>query len=179
MNRIPCTSIARTLLDLAEAVPQRRLERAIEQAEVLGLYNGSAVADVLERANGKRGAGRLRRAIEAATHPALTVSELEERFLRLCRHAGLPHPAVNAWLATDDGDVKVDFLWRAERVVAETDGYAFHGNRQAFERDRRRDQSVKRAGFDTVRFTWRQVVREPASVTKTLERLLPSRRRPG
>ena len=158
---IPCTSVARTLLDLAEVVPRRRLERALEQAEVLGVFDGRAVADVLERANGRRGAGRLRAVLTAAVEPSSTASELEERFLTLCRRAGIPHPAVNAWVATNEEHLKVDFLWRAERLVIDTDGYAFHGNRRAFERDRRRDQLLKLAGFETVRFTWQQLADDP------------------
>jgi hypothetical protein len=174
---IPCTSLARTLLDLAEAVPLRRLRRALEQAEVLGLFDGEALADVLDRANGRRGTGRLRRAIAAAAaEPGLTASELEERFLDLCRRANIPHPAVNAWVATEDGEhLKVDFLWRPERVVAETDGFAFHRSRRAFERDRRRDQLLELAGYRVLRVTWRQVARDPASLEQLLGHLLPSR----
>jgi hypothetical protein len=176
VDGIPCTSLARTFLDLAEAVPKRHLDRAIEQAEVLGLFDGRAIADVLDRANGRRGAGRLRRAIAPASHPALTASELEERFLELCRRSGVPRPAVNAWIATDEnGHLMVDFLWRAERLVVETDGWAFHRSRAAFERDRRRDQVLELAGYRVLRFTWRQVARDPARVEQLLGRLLPSR----
>ena len=175
VDGIPCTSVARTLLDLAEVVPRRRLERALEQAEVLGVFDGRAVADVLERANGRRGAGRLRAVLTAAVEPSSTASELEERFLALCRRAGIPHPAVNAWVATNEEHLKVDFLWRAERLVIEADGYAFHGNRRAFERDRRRDQLLKLAGFETVRFTWQQLADDPETVAEALQALLPSR----
>jgi hypothetical protein len=172
---IPCTSVARTLLDLAETVPHRQLERALGQAEVLGLFDIRAIEDVLDRANGRRATGWLRNTIAAADEPALTASELEERFLALCRRAGIPHPAVNAWVATNEEHLKVDFLWRAERLVIETDGYAFHGNRRAFERDRRRDQLLKLAGFETVRFTWQQLADDPETVAETLQALLPSR----
>jgi very-short-patch-repair endonuclease len=52
--------------------------------------------------------------------------------------------------------------------VVETDGHQTHGTRQAFERDRRRDQRLTIAGWRVIRVTWRQLVREPAQVTRTL-----------
>ncbi len=143
---------------------------------MLRLFDGCAVAGVLERANGRRGTGRLRGALATAVEPALTASELEERFLALCRRENIPLPEVNAWVGSDDGPLQVDFLWRAERLVVETDGYAFHGHRRAFERDRHRDRLLKLAGFETVRFTWAQVVDEPESLAATVRVLLARRR---
>ena len=40
VDGIPCTTVARTLLDLAGVVARRPLERAIEQAEVLEVLDG-------------------------------------------------------------------------------------------------------------------------------------------
>jgi hypothetical protein len=170
---IPCTSVARTLLDLAEVVDRRGLERAIEQAEIQRVFDLRAVEDVLARAHGRqggrrRGAALLRAVLADLGEPTLTASELEERFLAICRDAGLPTPEVNAWLDIDDEPaIKADFLWRRERLVVETDGFGSHGTRQAFERDRRRDQRLRLAGYAPVRFTRRQIVREPERVGRT------------
>ena len=49
-----------------------------------------------------------------------TRSDLERRFLRLLRSNELPLPEVN----TRVGPYEVDLLWRAERIIAELDGYA-------------------------------------------------------
>jgi very-short-patch-repair endonuclease/predicted transcriptional regulator of viral defense system len=170
---IPCTTLARTLLDLAEVVDHRGLERAIEQAEVLRLFDLRAVEDVLERANGRHGAAALRAVLAGLEEPALTDTELEERFLMLCRAASLPSPEVNEWLDIDDlPAVKADFLWRRQRLVIETDGWESHGTRQAFERDRRRDERLKLAGYDLLRFTRRRIVADPSGVTRTVAQLL-------
>jgi predicted transcriptional regulator of viral defense system len=91
---IPCATQARTLLDLAEVLNPRGLERAIEQAEVLRLFDLRAVEDVLARADGRRGAGVLRGVLADLQEPALTDTELEERSLTLCRAADLPNPEV-------------------------------------------------------------------------------------
>lgn len=169
---IPCTTVARTLLDLAEVVDCRALERACEQAEMLRLLDLRAVDDVLKRAAGRRGAPILRAVFADLDFGAtLTRSELEERFLALCASSGVPRPRVNACVNVNGGSLEVDFLWPERRLIVETDGRRAHGTRQAFERDRRRDQRLALAGWRVVRFTWRQVVHEPAEVAETLKAL--------
>ena len=98
----------------------------------------------------------------------LTRSELEHRFLRLCRRHRIPAPEVNVRI----GPFLVDFLWRDERLITETDGYRFHRGRVAFEADRARDVELKLLGYTVVRFTHRQVTDEPAQVAQTLRVLL-------
>jgi very-short-patch-repair endonuclease len=170
---IPCTTLPRTLLDLGEVLDHRGLERAIEQAEVLRLFDLRAVEHVLERANGRRGAAVLRAVLAGLEEPALTDTDLEERFLMLCRAASLPRPEVNVWLDIDElPAVRADFLWRAERLVIETDGWESHGTRQAFERDRRRDERLKLAGYELLRFTRRRIVADPSGVMSTVTELL-------
>ncbi len=169
---IPCTTVTRTLLDLSDVVDRRALERAVDRAEMLALFDGLAVTETLGRASGRRGATLLRAVLADLGDPALTASELEERFLALCLEGGLPRPGVNVWLCLAGGFVQADFLWRAARLVVETDGRATHGTRAAFARDRRRDQSLLLAGFRVVRFSWREVTQEPARVLATVGRLL-------
>ena len=91
--------------------------------------------------------------------------------LRLIRDAGLPEPRVNHPV----GPYVVDFAWPAHRVVVETDGWAAHGHRVAFERDRARDAALHAAGWTVVRFTWRQVEHEPLLVIGRLGVLLGRR----
>jgi very-short-patch-repair endonuclease len=122
------------------------LERAIAQSEVLRLPIG--------RQPGLR-------------HEP-TRSELERRFLRLCRRHGLPKPEVNVRV----GPFEVDFLWRDRSLVVETDGFRFHGGRAAFEGDRARDAELKLLGYEVLRFTHRQVVSEASLVARTLRTLL-------
>ena len=173
---IPSTSVARTLVDIGDREPERLVERAVDQAEVLGVFDLAAVEEVLQRAGPKRGAGVLARVLAQHQGPTLTDRELEERFLALIRGAGLSAPEVNAWVMAGSVPYKADFLWRAEQLVAETDGRAFHTSRKAFEHDRLRDQRLTLAGFAVVRFTWRQVTREPQAVAATVAALLGQER---
>jgi Transcriptional regulator, AbiEi antitoxin/Protein of unknown function (DUF559) len=176
IDGIPCTSLARTLLDLADDVDRAGMERAVSQADVRGIFDLGAVKEVLSRATGRRGASVLQIVLAEYDGPTLTEKELEARFLALCRAASLPNPEVNGWITLEDGIAyKIDFLWRAERLAVETDGWGSHGTRKAFEDDRRRDRRLCLAGLDVVRFTWRDVEREPDAVTATLVALREAR----
>jgi very-short-patch-repair endonuclease len=72
------------------------------------------------------------------------------------------------------GPYLVDFLWREQRLIVEADSFEHHRERAAFEADRARDAELRLRGFTVVRFTWRQLTREPEWVARTLTRLLPA-----
>ena len=172
VDGIPCTSVARTLVDLGDSEPPRTVERAVDQAEVLRVFDLEAISEALERAGPRRGRGVLKAILAELGQPTLTDRELEELMLELIRTAGLHQPEVNAWITGDGWAYKADFLWRTERLVVETDGRAFHSSRRAFEHDRLRDQRLILAGYTVVRFTWRQLVREPERVQRVVRNLL-------
>jgi very-short-patch-repair endonuclease len=73
-------------------------------------------------------------------------------------------------------NLEVDFLFPHHRLAIETDSWEFHRTRQAFERDRKRDATLTRAGYRTLRFTHRQVSDEPATVAATIAAAMSDRR---
>jgi predicted transcriptional regulator of viral defense system len=162
---IPATTPARTLLDLAATLSPKELERAVERAEVLRIFDGFALVRMAAQANGRRGAGVLRRILEEmAGEPLPLRSELERRFLHVVTDAGLPAPVVNARI----GAHEVDFHWPGARLIVETDGRATHDTAHAFERDRRRDLDLTLAGWHVIRISWRQVMRNPDRIAAML-----------
>jgi hypothetical protein len=175
---IPCTTVARTLVDLGDVVQRRAVERAVEQSDVLRLFDLSEVQRAIERAGPRRGTGILLSVLEDLDGTTLKETDLEEAFLALCRAAALPTPEVNVWMTLPDGTpARIDFLWRTERLAVETDGGPFHRTRQSRERDARRDQLLRLMAFEPVRFTGRQVAREPRWVKRCLTELI-ARRQP-
>jgi very-short-patch-repair endonuclease len=166
---IPVTTPMRTLADLADTATNRVLERAVEQAEVLRLLDVRAIHALAEAHPGRRGPARLRALMRGYEPAAFTRSDLEDAFLALCRRHHLPRPAVNRRVQ----GMEVDFSWPAHRLVAEVDGFRYHGTRAAFERDRVRDATLTAAGWRVVRFTDRQVRRAAAATAQLLEALLP------
>jgi predicted transcriptional regulator of viral defense system len=176
VHGIPCTTVARTILDLAQVVKGRPLERALDQAEILGLLDLNALLDQIERNKPRPAAKRLKAVLDQhyiGSTP--TWSELEEALLAACRRAKLPMPEVNALIDPGDDDptaIRVDFVWREQRVIVETDGHETHHTRRAFEEDRLRDQRLIVAGWTVIRITWRQLTQRPREVTARISRLL-------
>lgn len=175
VDNIPCTSVARTLLDLAEMVSGRALERAFDESEIRQLFDLRAIEDQLARNPTRPGTAAVRRVLEEHHIGATpTQSELEEAFLGLTRRWGLPEPRVNEWVELGDGGQAIwaDFVWRPQRVIVETDGRRVHGTQQARERDTRRDQRAIVSGWRPIRTTWRQIFRRPLELGPTLVRLV-------
>lgn len=138
-NLIPVTTVSRTIDDLRGAVPPHLVRRATRQAELAGY--------------------RIHWAETKGTR-----SDLESDFLAFCRRQGFPRPAVNVKV----GRFEVDFLWRAQRVVVETDDFSYHRGSVAFEDDHARELELRRRGLAVRRFTGGQIEAEPDLVAADL-----------
>ena len=64
VNNIPVTSLERTLLDLAEIVDQRQLERAFDQAEIVEGLDLNRINEQLARNATRPGAKKVRHVLE-------------------------------------------------------------------------------------------------------------------
>jgi very-short-patch-repair endonuclease len=171
---IPVTSVARTLMDSAIRARPEQLDRVLERAEELGLLDLHAVEDVLARAGGHRGRGRLRRALALyKPDPAFTRSGFEKLFRRYVRRAGLALPSMNF----NAHGYELDAYWPDLRFAVELDLFETHGSRGAFERDRLRQEELKLQGIEMIRITRPRLQREPEAVIGNLARLLERRRR--
>jgi very-short-patch-repair endonuclease len=136
------------------------LECAIAEARAQRLVRDRDLLDQLARNRGRRGVAVLRQMLARERGPVLTRSEAERRIVRLFRAAALPQPEANARIHR----LEVDFLWRSQRVVVEVDGYRYHSNARAFERDRERDGILVANGYAVIRVTWRQLVQSREAV---------------
>jgi hypothetical protein len=171
---IPVTSVARTLLDLAIRANPQQMERLLERAEELGLLDLYEVEDVLDRAGGHRGRGRLRRALALyQPDPAFTRSRFEKQFRRLVIRAGIAAPSMNF----NAHGYELDAYWPELRFAVELDLFETHGSRAAFERDRLRQEELKLLGIEMIRVTKPRLDAEPDAVLRNLATLLKRRRR--
>lgn len=172
---IPITTVARSLLDAAPGLRPTGLARAVERSEILRLFDLTTVQQVLDRHGNHRGAAPLAAAVSLYRDDEHTRSDLEAMLLALCDTHGLPRPLVNRIVAS----YEVDFLWPEQRLIVEADGRRTHLTRAAFERDRAKDAKLTVAGYRVVRFTYRQICHDPATVARTLGALLIGTARPG
>lgn len=175
IKTIACTTPARTLLDLAEVLGRRALERVFDQAEIMELFDLRAIEDQLARHPSRPGTPAVRAVLdEHYIGTTATENDFEEDFLALVRGGGLPTPEVQQWLVLDDGGpaIRADFLWRRRRLVVETDGRGAHHTWQARERDSDRDQRLTVAGWRVIRVTRKQLRNHPRAVLARLRTLL-------
>ncbi|HEU4706359.1 MAG TPA: DUF559 domain-containing protein [Solirubrobacterales bacterium] len=134
-NRIPVTTIQRTIDDLGGTVAPHLLRRARRQAELMNVR--------LEGAEGRRAR-----------------SDLEEDFFALVRTHHFPSPETNVKL----GRWEVDFLWRSHRLVVEIDSFLYHHGSVAFHDDHARDLDLRQLGFTVLRYSERQLEDEPERI---------------
>lgn len=172
---IPCTTVSRTLVDMAGRTGPITLRRLIEQAAVKRQLDVREVERILARSR-RRGSSWLRAALQAWRteddwKPRLR-SPLEARLLPALLAAGLPRPQCNARMLLDGEPAEIDLLWEKQRLAIETDGEETHGTPVAFQKDRRRDQLLGAAGYRVARVTWRQAEDETAAVVDRIKRML-------
>jgi very-short-patch-repair endonuclease/predicted transcriptional regulator of viral defense system len=151
VRHIPVTSVARTLVDLAEVLDEERLAKAVHESEVQRRFDLRAIEQTLDRLQGRRGRHRLTRVLVAyKPQPNFTRSRAERRLLELCERHQLPRPQTNLWI----GDYEVDAYWEDVHVAVEVDGGEAHHTRRAFQADRARDRRLAGSGVRVVRVTW-------------------------
>ena len=153
---IPVTTPLRTLLDLSRTLSLDALDAALAEALVRKLVR---LEDVQARAT-----GRLR---ELLTSAAPTKSRLERALRGILHEHGLPQPTSNGFVC----GYEVDLHWPEHRLIAELDGWLYHGHQRAFESDRERDFVLATHGWRTVRLTAAHLERR-ATVAQRFSALL-------
>jgi very-short-patch-repair endonuclease len=136
-DRIPVTKPDRTINDLRNLLEPSELRDAIRAAEASNLPIGD-VTHLVRR----------------------TRSELEWMFLELIHRHGLPEPEVNVRV----GRFLVDFLWREQRLIVETDGQRYHRGQLAAADDLLRDEKLRREDYVVLRFGYWEILNEPLAV---------------
>ena len=177
-DRIAVTSLARTLVDLGDVVKPDHVRAAFVRAEQLRLLDMAAIDDALTRATHRRGPSALREILRGYDPRwQETRSPLEQRLLDVHAGRGLPEPEINEWV---DATYMVDFLWRDQRLVVETDGNQVHGTSGAKRRDARRDRALMSRGFRIIHVSRIELESNPDAVAAIIaQRLTASSPQPA
>ena len=161
------TSPARTLADLAGDLDEETLERAVADAIRRRLTTERELARYA--AGRRRGARKLRAILQLDGGAQWTRSKAEQEFLKLVRAAGLPPPRMNRRV---DGKGR-DAVWDDEKVIAEIDGWTFHGvDPVAFEADRSRGTGSAARGWMPLSFSYKRIRDHPLAVAAELSAVL-------
>jgi very-short-patch-repair endonuclease len=163
---IPITTVPLTLVALAAQLTAEDLARACHEAGVRYDTTPRQVEEVLLRRPNAPGTRRLRSVLHGDAK--VTLSKLEQRFLRLLEREGLPLPQTNR----PAGTRRVDCRWPTHRLTVELDGYRYHRSRHAWEQDRRREREARARGDEFRRYTYGDVFEQPALMLAELQALL-------
>jgi very-short-patch-repair endonuclease len=167
VDGIPVTSLARTIVDLADQLSERRITAVVNEADVRRLFDLKAVEEALDRLATRRAKRSLRKVLAVYTDPLpYSTTEAERLLLSLCSQQGLPRPQ-----RIHTAGYELDFYWADARLAIEVDGYAFHRTRRAFEQDRRRDRELGAMGIRVERVTWSDLTGDVDRLAAELEAL--------
>jgi very-short-patch-repair endonuclease len=169
---IPCTTLPRTLVDLASVVHPDRLERIVDNvitkspAMLPALH--STFQELAKR--GRKGIASMRRILdERPAGTTVPASGLERRFEEILKNAGL-HPlrrqvdvGGHSWLG------RVDYVDDAHRFVVEIDSELHHTSLSDKRRDDDRDRALLDAGYrEVLRITDTTIWQRPWEVVEAV-----------
>lgn len=101
------------------------------------------------------GNGRAKAELVARLADGRMESVGESRCRWVIRESGLPTPEPQAWVRGANGfAARVDFLFRAERVIVEFDGMVKYESAQDLQHEKVREDALRRLGYEVVRITW-------------------------
>ncbi len=107
------------------------------------------------------------RARRRVVHRSRTLpwSQAERRFHDMLDRNGIKGWVANATIRLGDASYAPDVGFGGTPVACEVDGYEHHSSREAFTRDRQRQNALVLAGWTVLRFSWDMLADEQAVVT--------------
>ncbi len=159
------TSAERTLLDCLRGLPPSEGLAVADSA----LRCGFSPLRLAAIARDARGAGAARVRSVAALADGAAANPFESVLRSIAGEVG--GLAVKAQVAIHDPTFlgRPDLVDERLRIVAEADSFTWHGSRRALARDARRYNAFVVRGWLVLRFTWEDVMLEPAEVRSVLE----------
>ena len=162
------------MVDLAAVLSPEQVEDALDAGLAWpSLFSVAAIETMRARLakHGRSGTGVLRRVLEErALGDAISDSKLEQRMAKLLRRAGLPAAVFHFVVLTPGGVflAEVDFAYPDVKLAIEVDGFGVHGTPRAMAKDFVRQNGLVPYGWRVLRFTWRQVTRQPEMVAEAI-----------
>ncbi|MFF4410022.1 hypothetical protein ACFY2W_22825 [Streptomyces sp. NPDC001262] len=180
VKEVRVTTVLRTICDLMLTLPLHEAVIAADSELARGRVRREHIADALAPPNCRRTGVRAARRALALTDPA-SGSPAESKARLEMREAGL-FPESQARVVTRNGRVRrLDFLFRAEGLGVEIEGFAWHGSRSAHQNDAIRfNELLGCPGVrEILRFTRDDVFRRPRRFIRTVQEALQRLRGAG
>jgi very-short-patch-repair endonuclease/predicted transcriptional regulator of viral defense system len=165
MYGIPVTTVARTVIDIARGDPFMEGVVAAESALRKELTHTAQLLDALETYARWPGGTRARLVAEFADR---TPESVLESCSRVVFHLhGLKPPVLQYWIP--GARYRADFCWPDCKVIAECDGLAkYADDPKRIGLQIRRDNELRRLGYEVVHFTWEELFRDPERIVNDI-----------
>lgn len=161
---IPVTSPGRTIVDLADSGRSSDFERAVNEGRAIRLFGDAQLRLAIDANASRTGARRLAAFLGEEDSPGFSRSPAEVILRELVVAARLPPARRNFRVHGHE----LDFYWPDLHLNVEVDGSTTHTRHRNFESDRARDADLATHGIQVIRFTWRQLTKEPMVVIARL-----------
>lgn len=173
LRRVPITSPARTIIDLAACLAEEEVEEILQRAVTSGCVSAEKLRSLapLVRGRAPRGLTTVRRLLHDSGNRPHVASPLEKAVAAVLSDVG-PKFEREYPVYVYGGVYYLDFAWPHLRVGVEADGRRWHSDAPSFERDLDRHNALTAAGWRVLRVTERQVRSDPAAVRGRVRELL-------
>ncbi len=173
LDGIPVTTAVRTIVDLGASAPPWLVERCLDSGLRRNLFTAWQVRCFIARVArpGRTGVGTIRPLVmDRIAWGSITESDLEDLFRAVVSHLPYPMPDLQFKLFEPDGEFvgRFDFAYPARTALIETDSERWHMDPRSFQRDREKQNRAHALGWTVYRFTWHQLVDDPASVRRII-----------
>lgn len=162
------SSAPRAVVEVAATLGPKQLGRVLDEVRHLKLASfaqvGACLGEVMRP--GKPGVVKLARILdERGDGYVPPASELERALFAALTAGGLPEPRRQVRLP-GRGAIEglVDAAYLDVRLIIEADGRRWHTRLADFRRDRQRDVEAARSGWQTLRFTYAEIVHDPTEL---------------
>jgi hypothetical protein len=163
-QELPCTSPARTIIDICRELPFRDAVALADSALRRGLVNLSMLEQILRDCHNWPGIRRAMRVVYFADGRAEAVSESLARVL--FAQVALPPPKLQVPIYDRTGMIGiVDFLFEMQRTIVEVDGRTkYRNDPDSLFQEKLREDRLREAGFEVTRLIWAELVGPPQAV---------------
>jgi hypothetical protein len=166
-DRIPVTSVARTVIDLARTLPFKS-GVVVADSALHGFLTGQPeLVNMIRDCSRWPGIEKARRVVDFSN--PLAESPFESIARVAFRDGGLPPPMLQVYITEFARAIaRVDFLWDQHSTIAEADGAVKYADPERARQQLRRDADLRRAGYEVVHFTWHDLVSAPEQVVLSI-----------
>jgi hypothetical protein len=164
---IPVTTVARTVIDIARTTAFKAGVVTADSALYARQTSVAQLSAVMWDCDRWPGIRKARDVVEFSDPRAESAFESIARVA--FKDGGLPPPMLQVWVGNKERTIgRVDFLWSDQWTIAEADGAAKYADPSLARKQLWRDTELRRAGYEVVHFTRRELASDPGQVVQAI-----------